>query len=447
MRYVVQRLGFRISRGWAILLVVLGVLAGTAFWIGPFRPMPADLRLVALGGDGQFRPVIGYPETWADTTPPQPDVPVRFPLVLAVYNAGARAATPERVALSIPARFRISNSDGLEYPGRVQVGNPLVRYVFEIKPGRIQPRQLPRVLTTLDTLWLEPVVPSYYCTALADSIPEFTLAPQQDPKSLSRVEIFYSFDARVRDRQSGLLTLQLPPRLLERAPPPEPPQFQTTVYRPRAPRPTMNALRAIGARTTHCGDPGSAMELLSSLYETAERGRFFVIDYGGAPRKYLFDLDRDSIIELEMWDVDNDGVFESSRPARLTIPEFLLPPRPIVVARRDSVPGDSIRADSARLAGGIPGDSAAPPAVTTPGPPAAPAAPTGFRFPAVVFHNTDAGVLRFWRAEQRARGVEVPEPAPRRREPALLGRPLPNYPTPPRDTVRRDTIPTTTTGN
>ncbi len=53
-----------------------------------------------------------------------------------------------------------------------------------------------------------------------------------------------------------------------------------------------------------------------------------MIDHGGVPRKYLFDLDRDSIIELEMWDPDGDGEFETRRQARLPIPAFLLPPPP-----------------------------------------------------------------------------------------------------------------------
>lgn len=437
MRYVVQRLGFRISRGWAIMLLAVLGLLGTAFWIGPFRPLPADLRLVALGGDGQFRPVIGFPASWADSTPPQPDSKVRFPLVLAVYNEGARAATPRRVALSIPAAYRLSNAQGIAYEGKVTHGNPLVRYVFDVRPGRIEPRQLPRLLAGLDTLWLEPVVPSYYCTTQGDSIPEFQVAPKQDASALARVQIYYSFDARVRDRQSGLLTIQMPAQLLEHEPPSAPPVFPVTIYKPRVIRPPMRGVRLVGTRTTYCGDAGNATALRSTLWETRERGRVFLLDYGGAPRKYAFDLNRDSIIELEQWDADGDGVFEAQRPAQFAIPEFLIPPRPVKLARADSVPADSLRADSLRADSLRLAGTAVDSAVTT-------VADTAFKFPSSVFHDTDAGVFRYWRAQQRARGVDVPEPARPRREtgPRLLGRPLPNFPAP-----RRDTIPTTTTGN
>lgn len=425
MRYVVQRLGFKIGRGTTIITLIAGALLGTAFWIGPFRPLPPDLRLLALSSDGQFRPMIAMPDSWADTTPPQPDITARFPLVLAVQNQGARGAVPQRVALSVPARFRIATSDGMAYPGQVSIGNPLVRYVFEVKTGRLDPGHMPRMLSNLDTLWLEPVVPSYYCTALTDSVPEFTVAPRHDPNALSNVQIYYSFDARVRDRQSGLLTVRLPPRLLERLPPPMPPQFQTTVYRPRAPVPQLGVLRQIGSRTSHCGDPGMSLEIYDVLWETATGGRFFVVYHGGAPRKHLYDLNRDSIIELETWDMNGDGVFEASRPARMVIPEFLMPPRRIAVVR-DTMRGDSVRVDST----GVPVDSGG---TVVP----------QFRYPTATFHNTEAGPFRFWRSERRSAGETIPEPPrPRpRTEPQLLGRPLPNFPMPPRrDTIVRDTI-------
>ena len=69
------------------------------------------------------------------------------------------------------------------------VGSPLARYVFTISPGAIAPKGLPRVLSALDTLWLEPIVPSYYCTALSDSVPEFVPAPALDANELAHVRI------------------------------------------------------------------------------------------------------------------------------------------------------------------------------------------------------------------------------------------------------------------
>src|SRR6185369_5375969 len=110
------------------------------------------------------------------------------------------------------------------------------------------------------------------------------------------------------------------------------------------------------------------LELYDVLWETATGGRFFLVYHGGAPRKYLFDLDRDSVIELEMWDPDSDGQFEASRPAHMPIPEFLMPPRRPVVAvaaaatdstRRDSISGVAPRVDSTRAQ-----VQAAPPAAT-----------------------------------------------------------------------------------
>lgn len=427
MRHVVQRFGFRISRGWAMIIVVLGALIGTAFWIGPFRPMPPDLRLLALGSDGQFRDSITMTIAAADTAPLQPDITARFPIVLAIHNQGARPAVPQRVALSVPARFRIANAAGQAYEGQVSPGNPLVRYVFEVKTGPVAPGQMPRVIANLDTLWLEPVVPSYYCTATGDGNVEFVVAQRLEPQAIARPQIFYSFDARVRDRQTGVLSIQLPPELLDRATPPTPPHFETTIYRPQAPRPAMGTLRKVGARTSHCGEAGAGTEVYDVLWETETGGRFFVLHSAGVPRKHLFDLDRDSIIELEQWDGDGDGVFESSRTARMTIPEFLMPARRPVIMVRDSVTGDSVRVDST----GVPVDSTG--------------APAEFQFPAGVFHNTEGGPLRFWRAQQRARGLlpaEPPRPQrPRQAEDWLIGKPLPNYPTPPRrDTVRRDTL-------
>ncbi len=419
MRHVVQRLGFRITRGWFVLLVVLGALVGIGFWIGPFRPLPPELKLLALGGDGQFREAVQIPRAWADTVPPQPDVRARFPLVLAVYNSGFRAATPGRLLLSVPARFRLSNSAGQEYPRVVTIGSPLARYTFSISPGAIAPRGLPNVLSSLDTLWLEPVLPSYYCTAFSDSVPVFVPAPAQDANALSRVRIFYTFDARVRDRQTGLLDVQIDPDLLQRAPVEQPPEFPARVIEPESPRPLMGTLHRVGTRTSYCGDPGSALQLSDVLWETDTGGRFFVVYNGGVARKYLFDLDRDSIIELEMWDPDSDGHFEGSRPARLPIPEFLMPlrsPRPTAVA----VAGDSVSADSLEVA--VPG-------AATPGSPAA----GTMEYPPELFSSTGSGPLRFWNALQRARALARGDSATRSIAPGGRGEPA-------RDSVRRDTL-------
>jgi hypothetical protein len=147
-----------------------------------------------------------------------------------------------------------------------------------------------------------------------------------------------------------------------------------------------------------------------------------VVSYGGAARKYLYDLDRDSIIELEVWDPDADGRFEASRPTRMPIPEFLMPARaPLNVAVAPV--SDSIQADSA-IAGAPPAGAQG----VTP--------PPSMEYSPELFSSTDAGPMRFWRALQRARAGSPPD-SQAARPPAVPAEPsLPVR----RDTVRRDTV-------
>src|SRR5690606_13437065 len=190
----------------------------------------------------------------------------------------------------------------------------------------VQPGRMPTLLPALDTLWLELVVPSFYCMALSDSVPEFVPAPQPDPAAISRVQIFYSFEGDALERrQTGLLTAQLDPALIAAEPPAPPPALPVEMREPGRPVPSFATLQYEGSRSGFCGVPEEPLELLTTVWTTPSGGRFCVLHYGGAPRKYLFDLDRDSIIELEMWDPDADGRFEARRAARLAIPPFLLP--------------------------------------------------------------------------------------------------------------------------
>jgi hypothetical protein len=50
-----------------------------------------------------------------------------------------------------------------------------------------------------------------------------------------------------------------------------------------------------------------------------------VIFVDGEPRKRLYDVNGDGIVDLETWDVSGDGLFEARREARFAVPEFLLP--------------------------------------------------------------------------------------------------------------------------
>lgn len=465
MHYVVRRLGFRITRGWFALILIAGTLLGAAFWIGPFSPQPAELKLVALSGDGRFHDYIGIPAAWADSLPAASEATARFPLILAVHNAGAAAARPTTLALSLPARFRLTAGRGRPLPFHATPGNPLVRYDLPIRAATIEPAQMPTIISGADTLWLEPVVPNMYCTTLNDSIPEFVSAPQQNPDLMSRVKIFYSFGgARIRTRQAGLLTIQVDPNLVRRDPAPNPPIFGTDVIKPEAPRPVMSGLTFVGARTTQCGDPSRPVEIEDALWQTASGGRYFVLHQRGKARKYLFDLDRDSIIELEMWDGDGDGKFESRRVAHMAIPSFLMPfPKEdttaVVLAGAPGVKIDTVPAtpewmqtfydtaagplrfagvkDSAGASASASDSTRVPPPAPTASAPVNPV-PVAPPAPAKVdsawlrtFNNTSAGPFRFYRGPLPLPAAPKPAPPKPRRNngPRLLGVPI--------DSIRR----------
>jgi hypothetical protein len=292
----------------------------------PWRNRAPRLELLALGPDGRFEQAITVPAAWADTERAAPGVAARVPLVLAVRNTGRGAARPERLELSAPVRVHLSLSDGRVLPGRTVAGSPLIRYELTGAFPLIEPGRMPRLLPGADTLWLELVVPSFYCMTLSDSVPEFVPAPRPDPAAVSRAQIFYSFEGEeLKERQTGLLTIQLDPALVAAEVPEPPPSFPVEMREPSVPLPSFGWLRYEGSRRGFCGEPEEPIELLTTVWSTPSGGRFFVLDYGGAPRKYLFDLDRDSIIELEIWDPDADGRFEARRAARLAIPPFLLP--------------------------------------------------------------------------------------------------------------------------
>lgn len=444
MHHVVQRLGFRVSRGLAVLLLLAGVFTAAAFWIGPLRPVPAELQLLALSEDGQFRPVANMPRTLADTFSLDAASVGRYPLVLGMYNDGARSATPVQIALSLPAQYRLTNSRGETYPPRMVPGNPLARYVFDVKRVTVDPGQPPQQLPGLDTLWLEPVIPSYYCTTLADSIPEFVPAPPQNPELLANVNVFYSFATQSSARQTGILTIRLDPTAVNRqvfAPVNASP---TVIREPEIRRPPTGPLFLVGTRISQCGDAGYPLTIHSTMYRTAGGARVFVLSLNNVVRKYLYDLNRDSIIELEIWDPDSDGRFEAARDARMPIPEFLMPlraPRPPIdslVGDSTGTPLDSATADSIRalrdvLAGRV--DSLVRDAGLV----------RAFRYPPAMFWDTTKGPMRFWRAlrEGEQGGTETPtgQQRPRVQTPTvrLLGVPIDSARRPRPDTMRRDT--------
>lgn len=355
MGYKAQRLGFSISRGWTLLLLVIGALVAAAFWIGPLRPLPAELQLLAVVGDQAVTSIEATGQLTTENT-------VRFPVPLAVRNVGVQPAAPVRLHLSVPGQYHITSPRG-RLIGEVSSGVPLRRYTIDLEPTTVPVDSATMRLPGLDTIWIEPDLPRYYCTVDDSRIPEFVPAPSRDPATLSRVSIFYSFGTReAAERHSGLLEVQLDPSMLQARPAPMPPSFPTVILdhpdddtdpittdapgaAVAAPVDTSGAtagsdslaadslaaqggqmrLIASGSRRAYCGDPESPIELYTTRHQSQAGGHVYTVHVDETPRKRLYDMDGDGMVELEGWDTDADGFFEARRQARYDVPEFLTP--------------------------------------------------------------------------------------------------------------------------
>lgn len=341
-RHILQRLSPQLDRRWVIALLVVALLVAAATfvrWSGPLPP----LELVALGPEATFEDTVRIPAAWADTSVTAPEVAARVPLVLGVRNPGLRAVRPERLELSLPVRYRL-HVPGEELQPRMDPSSPLVTYTLHPELDAVEPQRLPVLLPAYDTVWLEVVIPTYYCVSVADSIPEFVPAPPPPLGSMADVRIFYSFEGGDLDRRlTGVLGVRLDTTVLRPDLPSQPPSFPMQTDLATA-SPDLGLLTYGGSRRSRCGEPEDPMELLSTVWETPDGGRFIALDYGGKVRKHLFDLNADSIIERESWDPDGDGVFEATRRAQLPIPAFLLPETAARydMARLDTLPPDSL---------------------------------------------------------------------------------------------------------
>lgn len=331
-----QRFGIRLGRGWTTLLLLAAVLVGAAYWVGPLRSFPAEFELAVID-DGTLTQQATLPGVRT------PQGAVQFALPLAMRNTGARPGAPARVALSVPAQYRVFTRSGM-LPMEVSQGVPLRRYVVDVRTRAVPPDSAPFRLPGLDTIWLEADLPRYYCTLQANDVPEFVPAPRFDAATLGNVRIFYSVrDAASETRTTGVLAVQLPPELLQSTPAPMPPTFRTFIEEPEAQVPEFGSLVNAGTRRALCGDPQSAIELYTALWETRTGGRIHVVHVYGAERKRIYDLNADGVAELETWDGDGDGRFEARSEARYEIPAFLspLPPRDPSMLEPDPVPPDS----------------------------------------------------------------------------------------------------------
>lgn len=319
MGHIAQRFGIRLGRGWVTLILLALAGVGLAYWVGPLRPPPAQLRLVVLDGDSAVEAVQlrgAFDEA---------SQVLRYALPLAVQNVGERAGQPRRLVLDVPGRFSLSTPRG-RLSGEVTAGVPLRRYVVDVPSPAVAPGGAPQALPGLETLFLEPDLPRFYCTQSGDAIPEFVPAPDYNAEALSEVRIFYSLvERQSAERSTGLLSLQLDPEQLRVQPAQMPPAFPTVFEDPEVQGPELGPLSYRGSRTAWCGDPEQPMELFSVSWEAQGGARFWVIHVQGQPRKHLYDLDGDGTVDLETWDVDGDGRFEARRQARFPVPEFLQP--------------------------------------------------------------------------------------------------------------------------
>ncbi len=338
MRYILQRLSFGLSPAWWIAILLVGLLVGATFWIGPMRPLPPDLRLVALQSDGTFTDSMRPPLVRAGDA-------ARFPLVLGAQNVGYAAARPTVLDLSVPLTFRLLGPDGAPLPRETVPGTPLGRYRLGLTASTLVPGGVPEVL--LDTLWLEPDIPSYTCVVLSDGVPEFVPRPEVTPSLLSQVDIFYSFETPdSRTRQTGLMRVRVDSTVLRVPPGVMGEPGEQILEEPATDLPPLDALYQVAITDASCGDPQQPVELQSVLYEDEAGGRFIVLYHEGAPRKYLIDLNADSMVEREVWDPDGDGAFEAQRAIRYAIPAFLFPRE----AEQPRLVGDTTPPDPAFLA-------------------------------------------------------------------------------------------------
>jgi hypothetical protein len=327
MRYIIRRIGARFSGRWVVLAVLFLAGAVVAVLVVPaVRRGEPYVELVALGPDGTFRDTVHLPAAWTDTAASEWGPVTRFPLLLAIRNAGTRVAVPGRIEMSVPARYRLTGSGGVPIESEFSAGSPLVRYTVARHVAPVLPGQVPTFVAGPDTVWLEPLLPTVYCVAASDSVPEFVAAPRPDLARIGEILIFYSVGGGdMEQRQTGLMQVRLDTAAL---------RFETvapirvspaTVRAPEIPGPELAGLRYAGHRRAYCGEPEDPVELFTTTWETFGGGRLLVLALGGQARKYLYDLTGDGVIDLERWDGDGDGRFEAMRPARFAIPPFLLP--------------------------------------------------------------------------------------------------------------------------
>jgi hypothetical protein len=415
----------RFDSRWLVGLLIVGVVVAGVTMVR-WGVAPAELELMVLGQDGQFHAVLEMPADWGETATVTTDAVARFPLILGVRNTGIGPARPGRLQLAVPLRYRLTGPGGEELDGRVDPATPLITYTLDPRLESIEPGLLPAMLPAYETLWIEALVPRYYCVEMGGGIPEFLPAPPPPLTAMSDVRIFYVLEGGdMPERQTGTLSLRLDTTLMAVTMPAQPPAFPIETGAELA-RPALGPLQLVGSRQVLCGEPEAPMELLSTVWESEGGARLITLDYGGTVRKHLFDLNGDGVIDRESWDPEGDGRFTATRRVRMPTPEFLLPlPTAVAydMARFDGIPADSLaRLDPMGRAMPGPGPlpvgvdapepRVAPPVAATPGaPPAPPGAPGAPGAPPAAAPPVEPA-------------EPAPTPPPARRPAQPLGRPV-----------------------
>jgi hypothetical protein len=397
MRHLFLRFSPRFDFRWVVGLILAGIIVAGLAFVRWTQPGPI-LELLVLGPDGQFHETLEVPAAWGDTSTVTPDGVARYRVIFGLRNSGYTMGHPHRLVLSVPARYRLVGPGGEALDGVADPTSPLVRYELDPRLGGVEPQRLPVLLPAFESLWLEVVIPRYYCVEVADSIPDFVPAPPPPLNAMSQVRLLYVLeDSTVEERWSGTVTLQLDTSLMVVAMPPRPPTFGMEVN-PDLAQPDLGQLVEAGRREVQCGEPEAPMHMVSTIWESESGARLITLEYGGEVRKHLYDLNGDGIIDRESWDPEGRGRFTATRRAQLPIPDFLLPPPTGVrydMAAFDDIPPDSLaRLDPLR--GAMPGPGALD--IRRPDAPAPVVAPPR---------------------------EELPEPQVRR-PPQPLGRPIPN---------------------
>jgi hypothetical protein len=331
-----KRFGISIGRGWMLMLLVVAALVGVAYWLGPLRAPPPALELLIVEGDQSAADVAVRGERDPESGT------IRYTLPLAVRNVGFQSGRPQTLTFSVPGRYRLVTAQG-PLDSEVTPGVPLRRYVLTLAAPTLRPGEPPQRLPGLETIWLEPDMPDWYCID-NNGVPEFIPAPEYDATALAEVRIFYSLGLRrPEERSTGVLTVRVDPEQYQRAGVAMPPTFPTTLDDFDTEPPDLGPLQYSGERRAYCGDPEQPMELFTVAWETTGGAGFYVIYVHDRPRKHLYDMNGDGTVDLEMWDADGDGRFDARREARYPVPEFLRPrPRPgMALLEPDTVPPDS----------------------------------------------------------------------------------------------------------